>query len=90
MDLDKDRTVCGNYMPKFTYGFGGKLLVWRFRYGLQLPGCLWQQDSELESAVTLTIWKVTPMVLRSLLTVGRSPENPGSGWVNKANRKQTG
>ena len=25
LDLDKDRTICGNYMPKFTYGFGGKL-----------------------------------------------------------------
>ena len=24
-DWDKDRTICGNYMPKFTYGFGGKL-----------------------------------------------------------------
>ena len=26
MDLDKDRTIVGNYMPDFTYGFGGK--VW--------------------------------------------------------------
>lgn len=34
MDLDKDRTIVGNYMPDFTYGFGGK--VWFKGFDLDL------------------------------------------------------
>ena len=38
IDLDKDRTVCGNYMPKFTYGFGGKLWYGGFDMDFNFQG----------------------------------------------------
>ena len=89
IDLDKDRTVCGNYMPKFTYGFGGKLWYRGFDMDFNFQGVYGNKILNLNrryidnmegnvngTKVALDRWK--------------SPENPGSGWVNRANRKQTG
>lgn len=89
IDLDKDRTVCGNYMPKFTYGFGGKLWYGGFDMDFNFQGVYGNKILNLNrryidnmegnvngTKVALDRWK--------------SPENPGSGWVNRANRKQTG
>lgn len=89
IDLDKDRTVCGNYMPKFTYGFGGKLWYAGFDMDFNFQGVYGNKILNLNrryidnmegnvngTKVALDRWK--------------SPENPGSGWVNRANRKQTG
>lgn len=89
IDLDKDRTVCGNYMPKFTYGFGGKLWYGGFDMDFNFQGVYGNKILNLNrryidnmegnvngTKVALDRWK--------------SPKNPGSGWVNRANRKQTG
>ena len=85
IDLDKDRTVCGNYMPKFTYGFGGKLWYGGFDMDFNFQGVYGNKILNLNrryidnmegnvngTKVALDRWK--------------SPENPGSGWVNRANR----
>ena len=89
IDLDKDRTICGNYMPKFTYGFGGKLWYGGFDMDFNFQGVYGNKILNLNrryidnmegnvngTKVALDRWK--------------SPENPGSGLVNRANRKQTG
>ena len=89
LDLDKDRTVCGNYMPKFTYGFGGKIWYGGFDMDFSFQGVYGNKILNLNkryidnmegnvngTTIALDRWKNT--------------ENPGSGAVNKANRKQTG
>ena len=89
IDLDKDRTICGNYMPKFTYGFGGKLWYAGFDIDFNFQGVYGNKILNLnrryidnmegninDTKVALNRWK--------------SVDNPGNGLVNRANRKQTG
>lgn len=89
MDLDKDRTIVGNYMPEFTYGFGGKLwykgidLDFNFQgvYGNEILNLNRRYIDNLEgntngTTVALDRWK--------------SPSDPGNGQVNRANRKAKG
>lgn len=89
IDLDKDRTICGNYMPKFTYGFGGKLWYAGFDIDFNFQGVYGNKILNLNrryidnmegnmngTKVALNRWK--------------SVDNPGNGLVNRANRKQTG
>ncbi|WP_025829922.1 TonB-dependent receptor [Segatella maculosa] len=89
IDLDKDRTICGNYMPKFTYGFGGKLWYAGFDIDFNFQGVYGNKILNLNrryidnmegnmngTKVALDRWK--------------SIDNPGNGLVNRANRKQTG
>ena len=89
MDLDKDRTIVGNYMPDFTYGFGGKVwfkgfdLDFNFQgvYGNEILNLNRRYIDNLEgntngTTIALNRWK--------------SPEDPGNGQVNRANRKSKG
>ena len=89
MDLDKDRTIVGNYMPDFTYGFGGKVwykgidLDFNFQgvYGNEILNLNRRYIDNLEgntngTTIALNRWK--------------SADNPGNGQVNRANRKSKG
>lgn len=89
MDLDKDRTIVGNYMPDFTYGFGGKIwykgidLDFNFQgvYGNEILNLNRRYIDNMEgnvngTTIALDRWK--------------SPEQPGNGQVNRANRKSKG
>ena len=89
MDLDKDRTIVGNYMPDFTYGFGGKVwfkgfdLDFNFQgvYGNEILNLNRRYIDNLEgntngTTIALNRWK--------------SSEDPGNGQVNRANRKSKG
>jgi TonB-linked SusC/RagA family outer membrane protein len=89
IDLDKDRTVCGNYMPKFTYGFGGKLWYAGFDMDFNFQGVYGNKILNLNRRY-IDGMEGNANGTKIALDRWKSPENPGSGWVNRANRKQTG
>lgn len=89
LDLDKDRTVCGNYMPKFTYGFGGKLWFKGFDLDINFQGVFGNKILNLNRRY---IDNMEGNVNGTTIALDRwqSEDLPGNGQVNKANRKQTG
>ena len=89
IDLDKDRTICGNYMPKFTYGFGGKLWYGGFDMDFNFQGVYGNKILNLNRRY-IDSMEGNVNGTKVALDRWKSPENPGSGWVNRANRKQTG
>ena len=89
LDLDKDRTVCGNYMPKFTYGFGGKLWYKGFDFDINFQGVFGNKILNLNRRYIDNLEGNTNGTTIAL-DRWQSEEQPGNGQVNKANRKQTG
>lgn len=89
LDLDKDRAVVGNYMPKFTYGFGGKLWYKGFDFDINFQGVYGNKILNLNRRY---IDNMEGNVNGTTIALDRwqSESNPGNGQVNKANRKQTG
>ncbi|MDN0071159.1 TonB-dependent receptor [Bacteroides caecigallinarum] len=89
LDLDKDRTVCGNYMPKFTYGFGGKLWYKGFDLDINFQGVFGNKILNLNRRY---IDNMEGNVNGTTIALERwqREDQPGNGQVNKANRKQTG
>lgn len=89
LDLDKDRAVVGNYMPKFTYGFGGKLWYKGFDLDINFQGVYGNKILNLNRRY---IDNMEGNVNGTTIALDRwqSESNPGNGQVNKANRKQTG
>ena len=89
IDLDKDRSIVGNYMPDFTYGFGGSLsfkgVDFRFAfqgvYGNEILNLNRRYLDNMEGNTNGTIASRNRWV---------SEENPGDGMTNRANRKQKG
>ena len=89
IDLDKDRSIVGNYMPDFTYGFGGSLsfkgvdLRFAFQgvYGNEILNLNRRYLDNMEGNTNGTIASRNRWV---------SEENPGDGMTNRANRKQKG
>ncbi len=89
LDIEKDRTVVGNYMPDFTYGINGSIgykgidVAFAFQgvYGSEILNLTRRyldnmQGNQNGTKLQLDRWQ--------------SAENPGSGEVNRANRKQSG
>lgn len=89
LDLDKDRTVCGNYMPKFTYGFGGKLWYAGFDMDFNFQGVYGNKILNLNKRY-IDNMEGNVNGTKVALDRWRSETDPGNGTVNKANRKQTG
>jgi len=89
LDLDKDRTIVGNYMPDFTYGFGGTVTYSDFDFGFNFQGVYGNEILNLNKRY---IDNMEGNVNGTTLALNRwqSPENPGNGQVNRANRKTTG
>ena len=82
LDLDKDRTICGNYMPKFTYGFGGKLWYAGFDMDFNSEGVYGNKILNLNKRY-LDNMEGNTNGTKIALDRWKSPENPGSGSVNK-------
>ena len=89
IDLDKDRTECGNYMPKFTYGFGGKLWYAGFDMDFNFQGVYGNKILNLNKRY-IDNMEGNVNGTKVALDRWKSETNPGSGLVNRANRKQTG
>ena len=89
IDLDKDRSIVGNYMPDFTYGFGGSIdfkgfdlqVAFQGVYGNEILNLNRRYLDNMEGNVNGTIAARNRWV---------SPDNPGDGLTNRANRKQKG
>lgn len=89
LDVDKDRAIVGNYMPKFTYGFNGNLaykgvdLSFQFQgvYGNKILNLNRRYLDNMEGNVNGTT---------AALNRWKSTSDIGDGKTNRANRKQTG
>lgn len=89
IDLDKDRTIVGNYMPDFTYGFGGSIdfkgfdlqIAFQGVYGNEILNLNRRYLDNMEGNVNGTIAARNRWV---------SADNSGDGLTNRANRKQKG
>lgn len=89
IDLDKDRAIVGNYMPKFTYGFGGKLWYKGFDMDFNFQGVYGNKILNLNKRYIDNMEGNTNGT-KIALNRWKSEDNPGNGLVNRANRKQTG
>jgi hypothetical protein len=89
LDVDKDRTIVGNYMPDFTYGFNGSVsykgidLSFAFQgvYGNEILNLNRRYLDNMEGNVNGTVAALNRYIDAS---------NIGDGNTNRANRKQTG
>ena len=89
IDLDKDRSIVGNYMPDFTYGFGGSIdykgidfeVAFQGVYGNEILNLNKRYLDNMEGNVNGTIAARNRWV---------SEDQPGDGLTNRANRKQKG
>lgn len=89
LDQDKDRAVVGNYMPDFTYGFGGSAHYKGIDFSIAFQGVYGNEILNLGRRYIANMeGNVNNMTIA--LDRWRSEDNPGSGSVNRANRKQTG
>lgn len=89
LDTEKDRAIVGNYMPDFTYGFGGTVNFKHFDLGFSFQGVY---GNEILNLSKRYIDNMEGNVNGTIIALDRwqSAENPGSGQVNRANRKTTG
>ena len=89
LDTEKDRMICGNYMPKFTYGFGGNAafkgvdLEFAFQgvYGNKILNLNRRYIANCEGNVNM---------MDITLNRWQSADNPGDGLTNRSNRKTKG
>lgn len=89
MDLDDDRAIVGNYMPKFTYGFMSSFAYKGIDLSFNLQGIQGNKILNLQRRYIANMeGNVNSMVIA--LDRFQSVENPGNGQVNRANRKSTG
>ena len=89
LDADKDRTIVGNYMPDFTYGFSGTINYRDFDLGFNFQGV---HGNEILNLNRRYIDNMEGNVNGTTVALDRwrSEENPGNGMVNRANRKTKG
>lgn len=89
IDLDKDRTIVGNYMPEFSYGFGGSLSFKGVDFQFAFQGVYGNEILNLNRRYLDNMEGNTNGTIASR---GRwvSVDNPGNGQTNRANRKQKG
>jgi hypothetical protein len=89
IDADNDRTITGNYMPDFTYGFSTSLTYKMFDAGMSLQGVYGNEIANINRRY-LANMEGNANSLAIALDRWRSEDNPGSGAVYRANRAPTG
>lgn len=89
IDLDKDRTIVGNYMPDFTYGFGGTFGYKGLDFSIAFQGV---HGNEILNLNRRYLDNMEGNVNGTTAAFNRwqSAVSPGDGNTNRANRKQTG
>lgn len=89
MDLDLDRAIVGNYMPKFTYGFAGSVGWKGIDFSFNFQGVEGNKILNLNQRyINGQEGNVNGMT--DGLNRWRSESEPGSGQMNRGNRKSTG
>jgi TonB-linked SusC/RagA family outer membrane protein len=89
MELDDDRTIVGNYMPKFTYGFSGSLAYMGVDLAFDFQGVYGNKILNLNQRYINNMEGNTNGMIEGL-NRWRSEAEPGDGIVNRGNRKATG
>lgn len=89
LDTSKDRAIVGNYMPDFTYGFGGTVTFKDFDLGFNFQGVYGNEILNLNKRY---IDNMEGNVNGTTIALDRwrSEDDPGNGQVNRANRKTKG
>lgn len=89
LDVNKDRTIVGNYAPDFTYGFSNAFkykgfdlnVAFQGSYGSEILNLSKRYNANGEGNFNSTT---------ELLNRWQSETNPGDGNTNRANRKASG
>lgn len=89
IDGSNDRAITGNYMPDFTYGFSSTLQYKMFDLTVALQGI---QGNEIANINSRYINSLESFVNNTTDALDRfhSEDDPGNGWVARANRSQRG
>jgi TonB-linked SusC/RagA family outer membrane protein len=89
IDFNSDRTVTGSYFPKYTFGFNTNLAYAGFDLGVAVQGV---QGHKILNLIRRYIYNMegNGNLFKGALDRWQSPENPGNGLVNRANRLATG
>lgn len=88
IDAD-DRTIIGNNMPDFTWGMTHTLAYRNFDLSLSLQGVVGNEVLHLGRRF-YTQGEGNQNQLREMLGRWQSEQNPGSGWIPRANSQPTG
>jgi TonB-linked SusC/RagA family outer membrane protein len=83
-----DKTIVGNYMPDFTYGFSTELQYRRFDLSVALQGVYGNEIANINRRYLNNMEGGSGQI--DALNRWKSEENPGNGLVNRANRSATG
>lgn len=89
IDLEKDRTIVGNYMPDFTYGFGGSFGYKGLDFEVAFQGVYGNEILNLNRRY-LDNMEGNTNGTTAAFNRWKSPTEIGDGNTNRANRKQTG
>lgn len=89
IDLEKDRTIVGNYMPDFTYGFGGSFGYRGLDFSVAFQGVHGNEILNLNRRY-LDNMEGNTNGTTAAFNRWKSPTEIGDGNTNRANRKQTG
>ena len=84
----EDKTIAGNYMPDFTYGYSTEL-TWRWLdLSIALQGVYGNEIANINRRYLNNMEGGSGQI--DALNRWRSEENPGNGLVPRANRSSTG
>lgn len=89
IDGSNDRAITGNYMPAFTYGFSSQLQYKTFDLSVALQGIYGNEIANINSRYINSLESFVNNTTDALNRF-HSEENPGNGWVARANRSQRG
>ncbi|RVU02093.1 TonB-dependent receptor [Mucilaginibacter limnophilus] len=89
IDPTNDRSITGNYMPKFTYGFSSQLQYKLFDLSVALQGVYGNKIANINSRYINSLESFTNNTAEALDRF-HSEADPGSGNYPRANRSQRG
>ncbi|PQB08683.1 SusC/RagA family protein [Polaribacter filamentus] len=89
LDVNKDRTIVGNYAPDFIFGFSNSFKYKGFDLNVALQGSYGGEILNLSRRYNAN-GEGNFNNTRDLLNRWQSEENPGDGNTNRANRKARG
>lgn len=89
IDFSSDRAVTGSYFPKYTFGLTSGLTFAGFDLNVAVQGV---QGNKILNLIRRYIYNIegNGNLFQGALDRWQSPENPGNGLVNRANRLATG
>ncbi|MDR2087066.1 MAG: TonB-dependent receptor [Dysgonamonadaceae bacterium] len=84
----QDKTIAGNYLPDFTYGFSTEFQYQWFDLSMALQGIYGNEIANINRRYLNNMEGGSGQI--DALNRWKSEENPGNGQVNRANRSATG